>query len=272
MQLVGPSSLILTQAEKAVALYDPRSISGLALWLDANSLNDVLNNSDPVGSWTDKSSYSHVASQSNASYKPVFYKNKWNGNSIVRAISANSHYMTIPRHACWESNNITIICALIGFGGVTASKLLVRPHAAGAWATPYASWGVGVSYSTFERPEFLITTGASLKDAYVDSVIKYDLYNSHVIASFKYDGTANFVCKVNGVARTLTYSAGAALTGNISYTNQTNLALFARSGYSLGEYANVSLGDILVYDSALSDANLGVVVNYLKLKYGVYII
>jgi hypothetical protein len=271
MLLLSPTS---STTQQLMTLYDPRNVSGLVLWLDANSLNSTISTGGSISSWTDRSTYGHVASQSNASYKPVLYKNKWNGNSVVYAAGASSRYMTIPRNACWESNNITIIAAYVplGYVGTSPAKLLVRPYRTSGWTSPYSSWGIGHSYGTNDRAELLLSAGAALKDVYVDAPAIAN-YTAAVVITAKYDGTTTAVMRLNGISRTLTTAAGPTVSGNLDYSGgNTDLSLFCRSGYSVGEYSNVYLGDMLVYNSALSDANITIVESYLKTKYAVFFV
>lgn len=55
----------------------PNSVSGLTLWLKADSLS--LNNGDLVGTWTDSSGNGHDATQVNTTRKPTYKTNILNG-------------------------------------------------------------------------------------------------------------------------------------------------------------------------------------------------
>ncbi len=73
----------------------PSSISGLSLWLKADSIVG-LNDGDAVGSWTDQSSYVNSAIQLTANLKPLYKTNILNGKPVVRFDGINDE-MTISQ-------------------------------------------------------------------------------------------------------------------------------------------------------------------------------
>jgi hypothetical protein len=175
--------------------------------------------------------------------------------------------MTIPYHSSLAPTNVTIICAWIVGTRVQYAKIISKPVGTG-WTTPVISWGMSYDWGNNDYCGLSITAGAgSEKAGRID--IAAENVTCHMITSFKYDGTANYNLRLNGFDRTVTYTTGAAVTGNIYYTTNTDLALFTRSTTSLGEYGNFFLGDLIVYGTALSSTDIIKVETYLKNKYGV---
>jgi hypothetical protein len=66
----------------------PSSISGLSLWLKADSIVG-LNDGDTVSSWTDQSSYVNNAIQLTANLMPLYKTNILNGKPVVRFDGSN---------------------------------------------------------------------------------------------------------------------------------------------------------------------------------------
>lgn len=74
--------------------FDPRTISGLALWLDAsasttlyqssNGTTAATASSDPVGYWGDRSGNGKNATQSTANSRPIISPNQQNGKTVLR--------------------------------------------------------------------------------------------------------------------------------------------------------------------------------------------
>ena len=73
----------------------PSSISGLSLWLKADSIVG-LNDGDTVGSWTDQSSNVNSANQLTENLKPLYKTNILNGKPVVRFDGGNDE-MTISQ-------------------------------------------------------------------------------------------------------------------------------------------------------------------------------
>jgi hypothetical protein len=261
MQLLSSTSQVLTQAEKAIALYDPRGISGLILWLDANSLNSILSNGDLVNSWTDKSSYGNVAVSSGAN-RPIFDTNKWNGNSWVR-FDGSTKYMSIARVDTLEPNNITIIAAYVNFGALSGyTKLICRPYRNSGWTSPYISYSAACSSATADAPLITFATGAAYTDFAAGA--PYQSKGLPTVFMFTYDGTTGEIF-LNGVSRTTT----TARSGNIDYTNQTDLFIGMRGSYSTGDYFNGGLSEIFLYNSCISSSDKTKLWNYFTVKYGI---
>lgn len=63
--------------------FDPRSISGLALWLDGSVSTSVTLNGSTVSQWNDLSGNSRHATQGTAASQPTFTANARNGRSAL---------------------------------------------------------------------------------------------------------------------------------------------------------------------------------------------
>lgn len=81
--LGGPSSVAMPDA-KADALFDPRSVSGLALWLDPADISTVTLNGSKVSQINDKSGGGFHASQSTASLQPTYVRSGRSGKNTIR--------------------------------------------------------------------------------------------------------------------------------------------------------------------------------------------
>ena len=61
--------------------------SGLAFWLKANAGTSSTTDGDSLSYWNDQSPNNNDATQSNASYRPIFKANQINGHPAVRNTS-----------------------------------------------------------------------------------------------------------------------------------------------------------------------------------------
>lgn len=258
--------LMVLPQDAALRILNPLQVAGCCLWFKADSLNYLADGS-ALDAWPDISGNANNAAQSNASYRPTLVKNYWNGHSVVRATAANSQFMTIARAASLEPNNISIFSVHINLTGASYNRVVTRPYRTSGWTSPYMSYGLALSFGgTANQIEFVASVGsATLKDAYTSAAW---IASQPMICCAIYDGTATMRVYVNNTSQSLTYSTGSSATGNLDNTNQTDLSLFSRGRYSNGEYGNSYLAELLIFNTALSDANRGIVMNYLKKVYG----
>lgn len=78
---------------RAAGGFDPRAISGLALWLDASDASTVTLNGSAVSQWRDKSGNSRHASQSVAANQPLYDSVRLNGLRTVTC-DVNSKWLS----------------------------------------------------------------------------------------------------------------------------------------------------------------------------------
>jgi len=77
----------------AFAVFAPSDISGLQLWLKADSLS--LSDNDPVAAWTDSSGSGNNMAQSDSSMRPIYKTNILNGQPVVRFDGVDD-YLVLP--------------------------------------------------------------------------------------------------------------------------------------------------------------------------------
>jgi hypothetical protein len=96
--------------------FNPRSISGLALWLDAADSASVTLNSGNVSEWRDKSGNSRHFAQSTAANQPAYVAAGRNGLSVLRS--------TAPKHLRRESGG-SVLQEDMSYLGQTAHTIFI---------------------------------------------------------------------------------------------------------------------------------------------------
>ena len=92
--------------------FDPRSIAGLALWLDGADANSVTLNGSTVSQWNDKSGNGRHATQATAASQPTFTANARNGRSALTF--SGSQVMSV---ASFPVASYAAGIAVVQFGG-----------------------------------------------------------------------------------------------------------------------------------------------------------
>lgn len=226
------------QSGGGAAAWNPASIAGLQLWLDASQITG-LNDGDAVATWTDASGNGWHATQSTASARPTFQTGEINGKPVVR------------------------------FDGVDDSIL----NATFAVSQPCTWFVVVKTTGGHGVNRFILDAVGAATDRqcliYFPSTTKWNLYAN---LFFEESGTTGATFKsiqavFNGASSQIVVG-GTTTTGN---PGSSNLANGYRIGNAYGGTAFHFGGDIAemgCYNSVLSGANLSALQSYLNAKYG----
>jgi hypothetical protein len=236
------------------AAFAPTDISGLKLWLKADSLS--LSDGDAVASWTDSSGNSNAASQGTAANKPTYKASIINSLPVVRFDGSND-YLTIARNAGLEPTACTIFAVVRASSSPSAFSYIVSKKLS---AGSSASYSVGVNAAAGSRGLCNVATSGEKASS---AVAQGTVWNSfaHVLC-VKIDGSnihQYFDGNEIGIA-----AVGA--VGAINY-DSNNLMLGAYDATQL--YWGGDLAELLIYNTALSDANRWSVQGYLGNRWAI---
>lgn len=237
-----------TAGGAAAAAFVPTSISGLVLWLKADSLG--LSDGTGVSSWTDSSGSGNTASQGTGGNQPLYKTNIINSMPVVRFDGVDD-FLTVTRNAGLEPNAVTIIMLFYKASGAPANStyLFAKKHTAGA----HSSYAIQHGTGTGNRPLCRVATTGNVNG---NATVTADDYNSypHIMVG-KIDGS-NLIHIHDGV----TVGTSPVASGNIAY-DTNDLKIGSYDGTTL--FAAYDLGELLLYNTALSSANLRSVASYL---------
>lgn len=223
----------------------PDTISGLKLWLKADSLG--LSDGTAVSSWTDSSGTGNTATQATGANQPLYKTSIINGQPVVR-FDGNNDFMNTGTTGFPSGNSdLTMITVF----KATASGGVVYAYGANTNSTtPHisASSSTQINISTFGSND-LVTLPVSY-------------LSQPTIATFKYTSS-------DGILRGYIRSPQvAASDSGIGAQN------FSVAGGTVGAFVggpntflNGDVAEVIVYNSALSDANRNIVESYLATKY-----
>lgn len=217
--------------------FDPRRITGLALWLDAADTSY----SASTGTWADKSGNGRNFSQATANNRPIVSAVTQNGRSVLEFDGTNDQL--IHNSNFLQVSNCTLFAAFRRLGGVFGG---VISSASGADRSPAilidSSQGTVRGHANFSQ------AGAGV-------------VNSFNITSGTVDAGASTIW-VDGTQRD---------TDAASNTVDTTSTTTAIGTYrqSAANYLNGYIGEIVVYTRVLSAAERRTVEAYLGKKWGI---
>ncbi len=252
---VSVQNVDLQSATLGTPLY---MITSPTLWLKADDITGVANG-DPVSSWSDSGVNGHIAAQTDSSKQPILVSSGIKGLPAVRFDDGDGtdDSLRITGDADFDTNTVTVLAVLQDTSGSdNSAKVIVRPYYGGAWSSPYNSYALATNNQLFSK-----VTSGSVES--VDLTVPKDV---PIMLSARYDGTT-----IDGyIGRSNIFKYTVSTPGNIDYSGAANVDLaIAANAFYQDQGGNFSgdIAEILLYGSALSDADIRVIQNYLAAKY-----
>lgn len=239
----------------SVTSFSPANVAGLVLWLKADSLS--LTNGQSISTWNDSSSYANNATASNS---PLYYTSQINSKPAVKLNGTNQLF------TCAEASSLNItqmsVFAVVRFDGAGIGNGIVlmkkgvddgndgkyglaRQSSDNKWLCNVSagSWADSLSVSTVTNGGWYLLEGT------YDSVSALEMYkNASGDGSHTRSGPIN------------TVSPGDLQLGGYR-------GAFVPGG---SEYGNITLAEVLLYNTAISTTNRQQVETYLNSKYAIY--
>ena len=223
--------------------FNPRKIPGLKLWLDANKITG-LSDGDPVATWSDLSGNGNDALQAAGDAKPIYKTGIQNGRSVVR-FDGSSDFMQTAAFASdlAQPNTIFVVVEVRDPEGNTFYILdgidSAKRH---AWFSIAARTpdGGGFYAGSVWNPD---TTEP-----------KNEWHSQGVL--------------FNGVSSEWWIDGASQGTGDVGAQGLSGLTLGRNKDPSF-IYLDGDIGEILVYDGALSSADRGSLDSYLSGNWGI---
>ncbi len=257
--------------------FDPTKISGIKFWWspwDATTLFQsdggaaAVADGDPIGKIADKSGNGFHLIQASGTSKPALKTNIKNSRNVIRFDGVND-MMTVPSSTATlkflhsQASTVFVVFRINTLSGTNAFfdscdgssgnvGSLMLATAAGSLGMRAAR--TGASYCFQQCFSGLFCGGWLL-----------------VCSRFKNDpGNATVANRSYGYKNTGSAFNNNADTAAVSTANATYDLTFGRTAVSGGTYLNADIGDVIAYDSALSDLDAAKVDAWINSVWGVY--
>jgi hypothetical protein len=228
--------------------FSPTQISGNVLWLDAaDSSTMTFSSGSNISQWRDKSSLNNHATGTGS---PVLTANSINGYQAI--VLSSGPYFTGSTSV--TGSTVTVFCVAL------TSKTL--PNVSSDQRLVSLENGVNVDYGRTDGTIALFnqSSSSSIATWRVSGPVASSAISQNVSfqAVSKYDGTNGYLWK-NGTSGGSSASSGTFAITKYGIGNQANPS---------GEYWIGSIGEVLIYNVALSDTNRQLIESYLAQKWG----
>lgn|SRR5574343_514954 len=239
------SWLVATHLRRGGAPFSPLSISGLVAWYDFSDITTLFQDAarttavtadgNPIGGVTDKGTGGFHLAQSTDARRPSYKANIQNGLSIGRWTRATDTGMSLYNLSVADAQATTII----GVIKVTG--------------TGYGWGGNG----TGNRNDLSLEASPFL---YAGAVLSF----AHSLPQ-----PFNIYQAIYNGASSALYTNGASTASGNAGTNNLN-GFWLGNNFGPNQSMTGDIGEIIIYDSALSVANRALIETYLNTKWNVY--
>lgn len=251
-------------------------VSGYSLWLDGSDSSTITSSGGTVSKWTDKSANAYTFSQATSTNQPAYGSRTINGKNVLDFDGTNDRLqldqaktafkfmhntqstwflVAVPdtptsqqgyfATEAWSGSRTGIVLAQNGTDGT----LFAGDHA--GIPGSYNTWIYeGKTTTTLSTSAFYATIKSDPNNGTAASRVKLRINNG------SYEGSNTYTSATN------TNDPENAMTIGALWDNYNN-------GNSWGTFLNGGIGEILVYPSLLSDANIELVRSYLATKWGI---
>ena len=232
----------ITSTTPATWTIESPPTAGLKLWLDASDSTTITKDgSNLVSAWNDKSGQLNHVTQATATNQPLWVDSVQNSKPIIRFDGTNDLLYRATYTGGTLSQDFTIFAVF----KVPSSYI------------EYVYDGAGSSnrcYLNYHNPNAIASTipGAP---AGLDATV--------VAGNWTY-----FTSVVNGSSSILRQDGSQTDTGDMGTGAMAGITIGARYG-GIDSFANTDIAEILIYNSAISGANLTDVESYLATKWGI---
>lgn len=233
---------IWLNAVRAGVSFSPPDIAGLQLWHDATDITtlwqddgrttQVASDADPVGAWDDKSGNDLHVLQATAGARPTYKTGIQNGLPVIRADGGD-----LLRTSTGSVVSQPYTVFIVGVDTLNSVNYFFDARAGNSRAI-ISENGSG-SWRFF--------AGSTLSDGAADT-------NWHIFAGVANGGSSSIIVD------------GSRTNGNAGSSSFDLITLFASRAD--GNNLTGDIGEVIVYDSALSDADINTVAGYLT-RWGV---
>lgn len=240
--------------------FTPKNISGLALWMQADDL--AGDDGDAIASWVSKEGNNYSFAQADADKKPLLKKaaNGINGRNVVRFDGTNDLLVLGSAPLTGETGTVIAVYRLTSTLGNYQHILSSCDEASVNFTMRFMA-----AYDGAGKPIAISKNGGGIDEVKGSTTISAEAVYCAVYQS---NGIA-YTARVNKTAQTFTIVAGGnngAWFGDIANRDNTTIGSLKRT--TEAAFLKGDLAELIVYNSALSSAQITNVERYLEDRYG----
>ena len=242
--------------------FSPTDISGLKFWVKADQLS--ASDGDPVGTWTDLSGVGNTVTAS-SSARPTYKTSIQNNKPIVRFDGSDDVMNKASFSGIDGVAGMTIFIVVkqptLTTNNIYVSKWDYQTQGTFAWQT---------DQSTSSELKAYIANACNDNGSNNMTSTDASLTTNFFLLELVYDGSQSNASRVKFYRNTTLLSTSVSGTIPTTLTSCTADFRVGSFGGSLTRYFTGDIGEIIIYDSALSGGNRASVESYLNSRWAIY--
>jgi hypothetical protein len=242
---------------KSISGFDPRSIAGCQLWLDAadSRATGTSTNNATVSTWLDKSANAYSGTSSGS---PTLVTGSQNGLPCVNFVAASSQYFNFGNIIPLTTAGITVFVVGKTTFGASSQTLITKSRYAGL----NSRWGLLYESSNLEFLIDVTGSGALATGSATTYSGVFSLFGGAWSSSTAY-------LYVNGTQRGSVSASGTPAASTDSLFVGAYPSTTGSTPPTSGLYYNGTIGEIIVYNTRLLISDRQAVEGYLAWKWGI---
>jgi hypothetical protein len=247
--------------------FDPLSISGCELWMDAADTATISVSGSAVTQWNDKSANARTFTQGTSGNRPLSGTRTQNSLNVIDFDGSDDRLVSTSSAATWNflhnGAEYTVFFAAVKDGDSYTDLMGNNGNAS-------ANIGAAFSEANSLRLAAFVSRGVS------GDVVLYNVTSSSTVSGFHYWSAQAKPSDATVANRSaIRYKNGSAITNNADTSSVTasnasfDLTIGDTKGNTTSLPFNGGLGEILLYNSYLSAGDMTKVNDYLAAKWGV---
>ena len=251
-----------------VVAFNPTSIAGCRLWLDAADTSSIAVSGTAVTQWNDKSGQANHFTQVSSTARPVSGTTTQNGKNVVVFDGVNDCLNTNQTAAYWKflHNTPTTLFFAVNKTGTAASSSIIYNNDGSSGNIGY---GVTLRYAGANNIFHWVTIGSSGNYNVFQNTSAVYTTNVFFYGSVTSDPTTGTAANRSEIRFKNNAPVKNNVATNAASSSNPTFALQVGADGDNAQFMEGNIGEILVYDTALNATDRGKVETYLATKWGV---
>ena len=242
-------------------------VSGYKLWLDASDTASITASGGAVSQWSDKSGNARHLTQGTGANQPTTGTRTINGKNVIDFDGTND-WMSVPSSTAlfnYLHNSTGGTTFVVGIVDNTAAGKTIF----GTCDFSSADTGVVSDVNSSEQTNLAIVRGASGASTAIAFAVNTLTAGSAFYLTAKFDGgNATAGNRLRESLNNCAFAGANSLTNTASTSNSTGNMTVGANHNGNTNWDGV-IGEIIIYEGILSDANIDSVEAYLAAKWGI---
>jgi len=240
--------------------FTPKSIAGCVLWLDAADASTISLNGSKVSQWDDKSDSGFDAVQATEADQPDYNATGMNGKGTIDFVAADTEFLSCGDNVVYSNTNGMSVFVVVDHTDDGANQMIVTKYDA---ANNKREWYLATTFADTKSNFSTQLANGTFDPDEVATIAAYAPTVPTIFSSIWVPDVSTDIY-ANGGSKSSAVDAAPTMT-------DTDEPIYVGKQGPANNYMNGKIAEIIIYNTALSDAARQAVETYLSNKWGITI-